>query len=224
MSNRTRRSSEERAEARRRARLAARGLESDDTGDGDETEQAAGTSGSPAGGSFLTRLFPPAPPLPGKRDPLAGFTYSGPLRGAVAGIYLLGTNPVPWLGLGAVWAVGRLLTAIFAASVIGLAASLVSFGALILAGWLGWQRPWLFGLLASIIGMGFFGGLLGALVGGTAQANGASIFEVVAGTLYLETIGFQPLFGVIAGWYGGYLRRRMAATSPAASTRRRSRR
>lgn len=218
MSNRARRSSEERAEARRRARLAARGLESDETGDAsDEQADAPGSSAVPAGGSLLSRLFPPAPPLPGKPDPLAGFTYDGPLRGPVAGLYLLATNPIPWLGIGAVWGIGRLLTT---GSLLGLVASLVSFGSLIVAGWIGWQRPWLFGLMASIIGMALYAGIWASLLGGTEMVDGRGAMDVFATTIYVETISFQPLFGVVAGWYGGYLRRRMAATSPAASARR----
>lgn len=217
MSNRSRRSSEDRAEARRRARLAARQPDSDVEMEDDEGSSRAATASGGAGGSLLTRLFPPAPPLPGKPDPLASFTYTGAFRGQVAGLYLLAVNPVPWLGLGAAWGVGRILTA---PSILGLVASLVSFGALILAGWMGWQRPWLFGLAASIVGMLIYAGIVAGLLGGTAQANGLSGPAVFVNALLSETIAFQPLFGVVAGWYGGYLRRRMAVTSAAAASAR----
>lgn len=217
MPGRTRRSAEDRAEARRRSRYAARGVEpEEDTPD----QEAAPGAPRPAGGSFLTRLFPPAPPLPGRPDPLAGFTYAGPARGLVAGIYLLGRSPTAWIATGAVWGVGRLLTV---GSLVGVLASLVSFGALILAGWLGWQRPWLFGLMAAIVGILMYGGILAALLFG--QPDAPSTGRILLGALLSETVSFQPLFGVVAGWYGGYLRRRMAATSSAggrASPRRRS--
>ena len=178
-------------------------MEEDDAGLADEEDAADAPAAPPPGGLF-GRLFPPAPPLPNKPDPLTGFTYQGPLRGLVAGFYLLGQHPVPWIGMGTVWAVGRLVTT---STLVGLVASLVSFGALIAAGWIGWQRPWLFGLMGSIFGILLFALIRSALIAGFTSAD--PFAEFVAAIL-VETAGFQPLFGVVAGWYGGYLRRRMA--------------
>ena len=60
-----------RAEARRRARLVARGELGEDEGEVVETQPEPR-------GSFLSRLFPAAPPLPNKPDPLAGFDAATP--------------------------------------------------------------------------------------------------------------------------------------------------
>ncbi|MGH2456158.1 MAG: hypothetical protein ACRDHD_07865, partial [Candidatus Limnocylindria bacterium] len=167
---------------------------------------------------FLGRLFPPAPPLPNRPDPLAGFGYAGPLRGAVAGLYLLARNPVAWIATGALWALGRLVTD---NTLMGVFASLLSFGALIGAGWLGWQRPWLFGLMASLVGMLMFAGLGTTLLAGRPDVDFTPA-QLFVGLLYRES--FQPIFGALAGWYGGYLRRRMAATTAAARSPSRRRR
>ena len=215
MTNRSRRSAEERAEARRRARYAAQGRE-DELEDEEDDEKESG-SGAEQRGSFLTRLFPPAPPLPGKPDPLAGFAYAGPLRGVVAGAYLLARHPVPWLGMGALWAVAR-LTLPFG-DVITIFASILSFGALIAAGWIGWPRPWLFGLMASLVGIALYATIFGLLVG-PAQDE-FTTGEVIAGSFSQEVVQLQPLFGFVAGWYGGYLRRRMASAPSSAARRRR---
>jgi hypothetical protein len=224
MTNRSRQRADDRAEARRRARLAAQGrLEEVDETDGEEAD----SPGARPGGSFLTRLFPPAPPLPGVPDPLAGFDYDGPLRGLMGSLYVLARNPVPWIGLGTVWAVGRLMLAfatVFGSmgAILGIIASLVSFGALIAAGWIGWPRPWLFGLMASIVGILLYAAVFGALIAGSpATFTGGEAF---LGSIYQEVAGFQPLFGALAGWYGGYLRRRMAqnAEARAGGSRRRS--
>jgi hypothetical protein len=214
MTNRSRRSAEDRAEARRRTRYAAQGRADDSVADDEEEAEAAAPS-QPSG-SFLSRLFPPAPPLPGKPDPLAGFGYQGPFRGVVAGLYLLARHPVPWIGMGAVWALGRLLLVI-QFDVLAILSSLIAFGALIAAGWIGWPRPWLFGVSASIFGILLYASLSAAIVGPAHPRFTEG--EVFAGSIYQEVLAFQPLFGAIAGWYGGYLRRRMAATSASARAR-----
>jgi hypothetical protein len=156
MSNR-RRTAEDRAEARRRARRAARGPD----GEHDLEEEPESASSTPAasGGSFLNRLFPPAPPLPGKGDPMRGFAYAGPLRGVVGGLYLLSRNPLPWILGGLLWAAGQLFRS---DSIVGVVALFISFAGLIGAGWLGWQRPWLFGLAAGVVGWLV---LIGAFIG-----------------------------------------------------------
>ena len=224
MSNRSRRSAEDRAEARRRARYAAQGRE-EEPGWTDK-EETDDPEASRPGGSFLSRLFPPAPPLPGKEDPLAEFRYDGPLRGLVAGLYVVARHPIPWLGMGTVWAVGWLLLefgAIFGAigSIIAIASSLAAFGALIAAGWIGWPRPWLFGLVASIAGILLLGVFTEAVATGAAAEFRRG--EIFVGAIARQVVGFQPLFGALAGWYGGYLRRRMAqnVASPRATRSRR---
>jgi hypothetical protein len=206
MSNRSSRvAAASRAEARRRARLLAQGR---DPGDGDELEpDTAPVQSATAGPStFLSRIFPAAPPLPGKPDPLAGFTYTGPLRGVVASFYLLSRHPLTWVAPALIWALARLLSD---NSLVGVFASLISFGALIGAGWIGWQRPWLFGLVASILGMLIFAGI-GTFVLSNRPDVPYTVSQLFIGLLYRE--GFQPFFGALAGWYGGYLRRRMAST------------
>ncbi len=218
MSNRSRRSADDRAEARRRARYAAVGRE-DELGPADEEMETEDGSDSRGRGSFLTRLFPPAPPLPGMSDPLAEFRYDGPLRALVASLYLLARHPVPWLGMAAIWMGARLLLEFApllgaAAGIIAIVASLAAFGALIAAGWIGWQRPWLFGLIASITGILIFSALYEAILAGTSVQFSRG--QVFLASIFEEVVGFQPLFGALAGWYGGYLRRRMAQNVAAA--------
>lgn len=167
MPNRSRRSADDRAEARRRARLAARGDEIDQ----ENEEEAEAPSGQPGAGSgsFLSRLFPPAPPLPGRSDPMKGFAYAGPLPGVVGSLYLLSRNPLPWVVGGALWAVGQLFRS---DDIIGVLALFVSFAGLIGAGWFGWQRPWLFGVAAGVVGWIV---LLGAYLGLSATFPTATL-------------------------------------------------
>jgi hypothetical protein len=219
MSNRSSRiAAANRAEARRRARYLAQGRELEESDDEQESEAAtAGRATAPSGG-FLTRLFPAAPPLPGKPEPLAGFTYSGPLRGLVSGLYLLARNPRAWVVPAVVWTVAELMFRLgIPDALFGTIASLIAFGALIAAGWIGWQRPWAFGLAAAVLGVTLFTGILGtaAVLARVPGASGAYI-----GLASQELL--QLAFGALAGWYGGYLRRRLAAApSQARSTRRR---
>jgi hypothetical protein len=218
MSNRSSRSAAaNRAEARRRARLRAQGQ---DSGDGDESASDSSPAVSPtaSSGNFLSRLFPPAPPLPGKPDPLAGFGYTGPMRGLLASVHLLNQHPLAWGAAGVTWAAATLLTELAGNSLPGVFASLISFGALIAAGWVGWQRPWLYGLAASILGMLVYAGIK------TSLLNGLPGVPYSGAELFLADIArqaFQPLFGALAGWYGGYLRRRLAAAPAQARSARR---
>jgi hypothetical protein len=209
-----------RAEARRRARLAARGedLEADEY---DEDEDP----GPPPRQGFLSRLIPPAPPLPGKGDPLAGFSYEGPLRPLVEALYLLRANPLAWLAPGLAWLVLSLLPP--ADPTLGLIGSVGQYIALIAAGWIGWQRPWLYGLTAALlpwlvivvvyIAIPYANNPQSLNPGGPVPALGDIIASIVVRTL------LQVVVGLIAGWYGGYLRRRLADQRPrqAASTPRR---
>jgi hypothetical protein len=218
MSNRSRREAESRAEARRRARYAAQGFEGDSDASDDAPESTPKRTA--AQGSFLQRLFPPAPPLKGKTDPLADFQYAGPLRGVVATLYLLGRKPMVWIAMGVVFGVSYLATLVYAQQPIGVVASIVSFVALIAAGWIGWQRPWAYGLAAAVLGyLLFVVFLLLSLARIPAQGD-----KFVAATFvqyHLITGTLQAVIGVVAGFYGGYLRRRMAEPRPGSAPRRR---
>src|SRR5204862_8322029 len=101
MSNRPAARQSSGAEARRRARLAAQGQPGDPEWEAGEVEQVPPR---PSGG-LLQRLVPPAPPLPGKGDPLAGFTYAGPGRPIVAAFWLLAHHPIAWLVPALIWMV-----------------------------------------------------------------------------------------------------------------------
>jgi hypothetical protein len=142
-----------------------------DATDEEAPEASSGKTGG-GDGSLLSRLFPPAPPLPGRGDPMRGFSYDGPLPGVVSGLWLLARNPLPWILGGALWAAGQLFRT---DSLVGVVALFASFAGLIGAGWLGWQRPWLFGLAAGIVGwlvlLGAYFGLSAALPTATGTAT-----------------------------------------------------
>ena len=196
-----------RAEARRRARLAARGLDPEEPSEEDPEEPPVRR-----GGSLLGRIFPPAAPLPGRPDPLASFRYAGPLRPVVGNLYLLARNPLAWVLPGLIWAAARLLQG---SSFEALIASLVSFGVLIAAGWFGWQRPSLFGAAAGALGYLAF-----LLV--IAFAAPALYAFVTPEAVAINGILYTGL-GLISGWYGGYLRRRQAQVSSEAQRSHRRR-
>ncbi|MEP6680308.1 MAG: hypothetical protein ABJB65_02395 [Chloroflexota bacterium] len=207
-----------RAEARRRARLAARGQPEDEDAEAIEAEAPA----APSHGSFLTRIFPAAPPLPGRPEPLADFGYTGPLRPIVAVFYLLGRAPLAWVPFGLLWALGYVAAYAGAATVLGLASQLVQFGALIAAGWFGWRRPWLYGAAAGLLGfVVLFGYILVVSLGTTSSPTDPSAAQSAAAA---AVSGFYAtIFGAVGGWYGGYLRRRQTQVSTTASRARRRR-
>jgi len=202
-----------RAEARRRARLAARGeLSGRDTTDPEpEPRQERG--------GFLTRLFPPTPPLPNRPDPLAGFTGSGPLRRVASGLYLLRRSPIAWILPGLVAFPGYVTSFGDRTGILSLLGTFTLFGALIAAGWFGWQRPALFGVAAALvcflIAVGF------VLFSFAQQGAGPETFAAtqIIGQLvqgfYLLALGF------LGGWYGGYLRRRQTQLGAERAPRRR---
>ncbi|MFN2484705.1 MAG: hypothetical protein ABR509_07195 [Candidatus Limnocylindria bacterium] len=200
---RSSRDAESRAEARRRAR---QGAGTDREPDDDEGDVDSAGRDRPPRPNLLQRMFvPPAAPLPDKPDPLAGFSHSGPswLRAPAAGVHVLRANPVIWLVAGLVWAVARLFES---SSAIGFVASMVEFGALIGAGYLGWQRPWLYGLAAAVTGLIFL--LAYAVYQITSSGVGFDPGFIGVFVLYfgLPTV----LLGALAGWFGGYWRRRLA--------------
>lgn len=206
--------SNDRAEARRRARLAARG----------ELPEADEVVHEPAppvpSGGFLRRIFPPAPPLPGRPDPLKGFDRNGPLRPIRERAFLLRQSPWVWIGFGIVAFLGFIASRFWLGSPMELIGTFGLFGALIAAGWYGWQRPTLFGTAAGILGyvlatlfvLYFF-----AMMDVTADAFGTPaqvVTNVMVQGLYLSGLGF------LGGWYGGYLRRRQAQLSSEVRRRR----
>jgi hypothetical protein len=209
--------SDSRAEARRRARLAARGEMPEPESDDPEPEPA------PARGGFLTRMFPPAPPLPNRPEPLDGFSGGGPLRPVTEQLFLLRRNPLAWLLPGLVAFVGFLASFSYASGLIGLIGTFVLFGALIAAGWFGWQRPALFGVAAALLG--FI--IATAIVlfsfsqrGATPDTFGGPA-EVISPLLLQGA--YQAALGFLGGWYGGYLRRRQTQLSADQRPRQRRR-
>ena len=209
------RDAERRAEARRRARLQAQGRVPED-----EQDEVEATTERQPSLSLVQRLFPPAAPLPGKPDPMAGFTYTGRFRPVVSGLWLIRRNPFAGVAMGILWAAAYILVDQSGRSLVGTIASFVSFGALVAAGWIGWQRPWLFGLVAAIVGYALYAPYF---IFATAPRLPAPWSGSMTAS-YLTTNGLvQVAIGALAGFYGGYLRRRLAdpANRQAAAARRR---
>lgn len=211
------RSASRRAEARRRARLAARGEYSEpETVDPEPTPR-------PNRGGFVNRMFPPAPPLPDRPDPLEGFTGGGPLRPITVRLFLLRRNPLAWILPGLIAFVGFLASFSYAAGIVGLLGTFILFGALIAAGWFGWQRPTLYGVAAALVG--FVIATAVVLYSYSSQGATPDTFgepTTVIGQLVLQG-AYQSALGFIGGWYGGYLRRRQTQLSADQAARRRRR-
>jgi hypothetical protein len=213
------RDAERRAEARRRARLAAQGRVADE---GEEQDEVAVARARPTSLPLLQRFFPPAASLPGKPDPLAGFTYTGALRPVVQALWLIPRNLYAGIGMGVLWAASYVITVQYAGTLVGTIASFVSFGSLVAAGWLGWQRPWLYGFVAAVLGYLLYAAYILYIFAGDPSIatpgakSGLATYLLVNGLL-------QAGIGALAGFYGGYLRRRLAdpATRQASSARRR---
>ena len=209
------RSASRRAEARRRARLAARGeLPEPETVDPEPPAR-------PARANFVSRLFPPAPQLPNRPDPLEGFTGGGPLRPITERLFLLRRHPLAWLLPGLVAFVGFLASFSYGSGVLGLLGTFLLFGGLIAAGWFGWQRPALFGVAAALLG--FFIATAIVLITFSSQGATPDTFgepTQVIGQLVLQG-AYQSALGFLGGWYGGYLRRRQTQLSAQQAPRRR---
>jgi hypothetical protein len=200
MTNRS--NDETRAEARRRARLAARGELPEEP-----AAEAADDQPSEEGG-FLRRLFPSVPPLAGRGDPLAGFDRAGGIRPIRERLFLLRRNLPAWVLTGLLAVVGYIAYRFYAQGLFGLVGMFVMFGALIAAGWYGWQRPTLYGTAAGILSFV----VVAIFVVASLTADGAPATEFAgqwATTLLFEGV-YQAGLGFIGGWYGGYLRRRQA--------------
>ena len=206
---------ERRAEARRRARLQAQGRVPDD-----EAEEVADAPARPPAVSLVQRVFPPTAPLRGKSDPMAGFTYTGRFRLLVANLWLIPRNLYAGVGMAILWAAAYILVDQYGRSLVGTVASFVSFGALVAAGWIGWQRPWLYGLVAATLGYILYAPYVILAI---APRLSPPLTSSVTAT-YLATNGLVQIgIGALAGFYGGYLRRRLAdpASRQAAAARRR---
>jgi hypothetical protein len=206
------RSRASRAEARRRARLAARGELPESEQD---AEPAIAEERQP---NLLRRIFPPAPPLPGRPDPLAGFEDQGSLRPVRERLFLLRQNLRAWLLPGLAAFVGYFLT--LSAGAFGLIGTFVLFGSLIAAGWFGWQRPTLYGTTAALLSFVLTTAVV--LYTFASQGAGPETFEStsVITSLTLQAV-YQAGLGFIGGWYGGYLRRRQTQISAEMPRRRR---
>lgn len=195
--------SSDRTEARRRARMAARGELPPD-----EPEVVEETSAS--SGGFLGRLFPAAPPLRGKPDPLAGFDPDRPMRAVRERIFLLRQAPLVWLVGGFIAFLGDIALRYWGTTPLGLIGTVAQFGALIGAGWFGWQRPTLYGTAAGIIGFVLSAGFIlwiFASLGAPPETFGAPL---ELGSRLLVQAAWWAGLGFLGGWYGGYLRRRQS--------------
>jgi hypothetical protein len=202
-----------RAEARRRARLAARGDLPPDEPEALEAEAA------PAG-SFVRRLFPSAPPLPGRPDPLTGFDPSGPMRPVRERIFLLRQGPLVWLGFGVLAFLGYISLRFYANTPLGLVGTFAQFGALIASGWFGWRRPTLYGTAAGLVGWAISAlFILYAFASAGAPPETFGTPVAVASSFALEAAYWAGL-GFLGGWYGGYLRRRQTHLSAEVRRRR----
>ena len=210
-----------RTAARRRSRQQARGEEVPEVATA--SASTGTTTARPAG--LFGRLFPPAPPLPGKGDPLRGFTYTGRFPGIVSGAWLLLRHPLSWGAAAAGWALMQFVILDMTAldpeargSLVSLTLTLAQYGLFIAAGWFGWWRPWLFGTAAGVAGSA----ILGVIVGLRAFQTGEGIESVpLAVAITMTTWGLLfGLIGAFAGFYGGYLRRRTASPAPTKGKRR----
>jgi hypothetical protein len=204
-----------RAEARRRARQMARGEPVADA----PVPAADPTPGSR--GNVFSRLFPPAPPLPNRPDPLAGFDRAAPLRPIRERLFLLRHNLLAWIVPALVTFLSFYASVFYARSILGLISTFVLFGAIIGAGWYGWQRPTLFGTVAAVLGfLGSAAVILGwfATVGAPPETFRGTLVEVLIG-LGVQTVVYAAI-GFLGGWYGGYLRRRQTQLSAEVRRRR----
>jgi len=188
-------------------------------GGGADSADAAETAPARPRPSLLNSIFPPAPPLPNKPDPLLGFTYRGPLRSQVAWLYLLANNPRAWLLPAIPWAAAQTLTMFTPLALPRLIFQMAGVAAALAAGWIGWQKPWLFGLMAAVAGS-IIQGIFLALVPGNLERGTALEWFNYAVVVAIAQLGL--LYAALMAWYAGYFRRRLAAQrSPSTRQRRR---
>ncbi len=180
---------------------------------------------TPDRGSFLGRLFPSAPPLPNRPDPLAKFDRTGPLRPVRERLYLLRKNPLAWMLPSLTCFVGYFGSMTGGGEALGLVGTFLTFGSLIAAGWIGWQRPSLYGTVTALIGFALVWGVVLVTFAGRGVGPTAFGDPLEVGGSFLLQGAVQGGIGFLGGWYGGYLRRRQAQVGAEArrtsSTRRR---
>jgi hypothetical protein len=135
-------------------------------------------------------------------------------------LFLLRSNLIAWIVPGIVAFVGFLASIFYAQGLLGLLGTFLLFGSLVAAGWIGWQRPTLFGTAASLVGYLLSVALI--LYTFASQGAGPNTFGTPAQlTLRLLTDGLiQAGLGFLGGWYGGYLRRRQAQIASQTRSRR----
>ena len=135
-------------------------------------------------------------------------------------LFLLRSNLLAWVVPGIVAFIGFLASIFYARGLLGLLGTFLLFGALVAAGWIGWQRPTLFGTAASIVGY-----LLSAILilySFASQGAGPDTFGT-PGQLAFRLLSdglIQAGLGFLGGWYGGYLRRRQTQVSGQVRRRR----
>jgi hypothetical protein len=213
----SRRDERSRADARRRSRQGERDMEPLEDSDGEGAAAATAKSQRPG---LLASIFPAAPPLPNKPDPLAGFNYRGPLRGVVAWFFLLARNPRAWLLPAIAWSAAQTLTTFTPGQFVIPRLIYGSAGvvAALAAGWIGWQRPWLFGLATAVAGTLIQGIFLALVPGNIAQGTAVGwFFSGIA----LNLAQLTWAYAAVMGWYAGYFRRRLAAQRTPQRSRRR---
>ncbi len=132
-----------------------------------------------------------------------------------AGLFLLRANPIPWVGAGLVWAVLAVsLPLVPQNGTVFLVANVAQYVALIAAGWFGWQRPWLYGISAALLGLGAWTAWVGIFPDQYLSAGAERPTAVALAVYFIYQAPVQLLLGFVAGWYGGYLRRRLADNRP----------
>lgn len=171
---------------------------------------------------LLGRLFPSAPPLADKPDPLAGFDPSGPVRPLRERAFLLRRNWLAWIVTGMGSFIGYVASAFYGTTILGLVGTFLMFGSLIAAGWFGWQRPTLYGTAASVLAYVLVTALVLVQLGQAGVGPDVLGPEQVVADLTLRGL-YQAGLGFLGGWYGGYLRRRQAHQSRLVGEKRRRR-
>jgi hypothetical protein len=217
MSRTTRRDPRSRADARRQGRQLARGEEVEETPQQDGDIAVAQRSSRPG---LLSSLFPSAPPLPNKPDPLAGFHYRGPLQGIAAWFYLLAVNPRAWLLPAIPWAAAQTMTMFTPGTFVvpRLVYGTIGVAATLVAGWIGWQRPWLFGLATAVAGSLIQAVFLGLVPGNFEQGT---VLQWFTTGLAINIAQLTWVYAAVMGWYAGYFRRRLTAQRSTPRQRRR---
>jgi signal transduction histidine kinase len=141
----------------------------------------------------------------------------GPLRPIAERLYLLARSPLAWVLPAGLWAIGYFST--IRQDLIGMLSLLLSFATLVAAGWFGWQRPTLYGAAAAGLGVLALGAFL--LWGASTQGYLEELLGPILIEVFVRLLPIQLVIGFVAGWYGGYLRRRAAQVNRSPRPQRR---